>query len=199
MIELIPAVFSSNFAIAGFPESMAVRLEAGTQLVVQQHYINTQTRPLRVRDVIHYEPLEAEGVETEIGFLGLSNIGFTARPGGMTETFEIECTVPFDMSVVMLGPHMHEWGHSIRVTLLDGTSEQELLTVPEWSPEYRDYPPISDMVDQPLALTTGQKIRLTCTFENTTDSDLTFPQEMCAVYGYYFPAAERSAWLCSGD
>jgi hypothetical protein len=198
MAELVPAVFSSNFAISGFPQGMAMRLERGTQLVVQQHYINTRTQPLRVRDVLHYEPLSRADVETEIGFLGLSDITFQAEAVAGIQAFEIECVVPFDMSLLMLGPHMHEWGDSIRLSLVDGDSEVDLLYVEDWEVAYRDYPPINDLTQQPLELVAGQQLKLRCRFENTTDDTLSFPNEMCAVYGYFFPVVERDTWLCSG-
>jgi hypothetical protein len=172
-------------------------LEAGTQLVVQQHYINTRAQPLRVRDVLHYEPLPTDNVETEIGFLGLSDVTFQAESGAGVQTFEIECVVPFDMSILMLGPHMHEWGQSIRLSHL-GEEEVDLLNVEQWEAAYRDYPPINDFTAEPLELMAGQRLKLTCRFDNTTDNTLTFPSEMCAVYGYFFPVVERDTWLCSG-
>ena len=43
-------------------------------------------------------------------------------------------------------------------------------------------------------------MRTHCTFNNTSGKDLEFPAEMCATYGYYFPAPEGSeAWTCAAS
>ena len=45
----------------------------------------------------------------------------------------------------------------------------------------------------------GDIIRTRCEFDNATAKALEFPSEMCASYGYYFPAPSGTeAWTCAG-
>ena len=43
----------------------------------------------------------------------------------------------------------------------------------------------------------GENIRTVCQLENTSDSPVSFPNEMCATFGYYYPAIPgHESWLC---
>jgi hypothetical protein len=59
----------------------------------------------------------------------------------------------------------------------------QLYTAGDWMPDYRDSPPIDLYVQNPKPLHTGQVLRTTCAWNNTTDHELKFPEEMCATFG----------------
>ena len=93
---------------------------------------------------------------------------------------------------------MHEWG--TRYEALAGSPENlsSLLEVNTWLPVFRDEPPVTEWpLETPLVLHQGDIVRTVCQLENTTDSPLGFPEEMCATFGYYYPAIPgRESWLC---
>lgn len=64
----------------------------------------------------------------------------------------------------------------------------------------RDEPPVKDYgVETPLQLKAGDVMRTTCVFNNTTGRKLDFPHEMCATYGYFFPAPPGAEeFTCAG-
>ena len=76
-----------------------------------------------------------------------------------------------------------------------------MINVDPWLAEYRDNPPVQEFGEvTPLELSEGDIVRTKCVFKNTTDKALAFPSEMCASYGYYFPAPNGSeTWTCAPD
>jgi hypothetical protein len=203
MITLIPAISSINFGLSEFPDGTAIRIPKGAQLVVQQHYVNTSEVPIRVRDGMHLRVLPQQEVSTLAGFYGISDIGFELAVDPAERTVTFECDVPRDMNLLLMGPHMHEWG--LRFTAEVGRPQasgemafEEVVRVDPWFAEFRDEPPVTEWgLEDPLALHAGDVLRTSCVFSNTSDEVLSFPSEMCATYGYYFPAPlGNEAWTC---
>lgn len=204
MVNLLPVISSINFGLEAFPPNTALRVPAGTQMVVQQHYLNTSDAPIRVRDVLHLTLRDEASITTFAGFYGLSEVDFQLTTDDTVEqTVKFSCATPRDMNVLLMGPHMHEWGvrtDTSIVRVADGSSE-EVLNIDPWRAEFRDSPPVRDWtLEAPLALKQGDEIRTTCVFKNTSGRVLEFPSEMCATYGYYFPAPDGSdVWTCDGS
>jgi hypothetical protein len=206
MLTLIPAISSVNFGLSEFPPNTAIRLAKGAQLVVQQHYVNTGEKPLRVRDGLHLRTIPETEVDTLAGFYGMSDIGFVLPPMEGEQEVTFDCTAPRDMNLLLMGPHMHEWG--VRITAEIGRPAdgeelvfEEAFRIDPWYAEFRDEPPVTEWgIEDPLVLRAGDVVRTTCTFKNNSGEDLDFPSEMCATYGYYFPAPlGNEAWTCAGD
>ena len=200
MANLVPVMSSINFGLEKFPEGMGLRVPAGTQLVIQQHVVNTSDNAIRTDEAIHLRILHKSDIKTLAGFYGVSDIEFSL-PAGQTHEVKFDCAPPNDMNLLMLGTHMHEWG--TRFTAEIGTKDamKVVINVDPWEDWYRDEPPIQEWsAEKPFVLKKGDIIRTTCEFDNTTGKALEFPSEMCASYGYYFPAPEGSeAWTCAGD
>jgi hypothetical protein len=81
----------------------------------------------------------------------------------------------------------------------DGTKEM-LIQDAQWqgeeqfNPKYQRY-----TVDAPKAAHAGDTYHTHCEWNNTTTSDLLFPNEMCAGVGFYFPSqgqitCENGGW-----
>lgn len=199
MVRFTPVISSVQFGLERFPDGMAIRVPRGAQIVLQQHYVNTSDKELRVKDVAFMTKVAKEEVETLAGFYGLSDIFFELPPGEET-TLSFRCKAPRDMNVLLVGPHMHEWGTRFRVTLTQATGTTELMDL-AWKANYRDEPPTLDYdKDRPLVLKEGDTIATECVFRNTTSKVLKFPEEMCATYGYFFPAvAGKDEFICAGE
>jgi len=132
------------------------------------------------------------------GFFGVSDINFRILPGDQL-TLEFECTFPHDMNLLMIGPHMHEFGTSIVSSLGPDEALQEVQRIDKWEAEMRDDPPIMEWTKEaPYVVHQGDKVRVVCEFDNNTDHNITFPEEMCAAYGYFFPALPGAEeWTCA--
>ena len=45
-------------------------------------------------------------------------------------------------------------------------------------------------------LLAGDRIHVTCGYDNNTDGPLRFPSEMCVAFGVYYPANEDGFIVC---
>lgn len=198
MSRLTPVLSSVNFGLESFPEGMAIKVEAGTQMVLQLHYLNTSADDILVRDVMHVTEVEKEDTEVLAGFFGVSDINFRV-PVKDKLTLDFECEFPHDMNLLMIGPHMHEFGTAFVSSLGPADALQEVQRIDKWEAEMRDDPPIVEWTKEaPYVVTKGDKVQVRCDFENTTDHPITFPEEMCAAYGYFFPALPGAEeWTCA--
>jgi hypothetical protein len=200
MVRLSPIISSVQFGLERFPEGMAIRIPRGTQIVLQQHYVNTNLKPIRTRDVAWMEVVPKESVLIPAGFFGLGNIEFELPPTGEEQTVAFDCIAPRDMQVLLAGPHMHE--HGVRFSTHFGPPDalDEIIHVDPWEAWMRDEPPVTHWTKEaPYQLAEGSLMRTSCTFKNTSGKKLIFPAEMCATYGYYFPAPNGSEeFTCSG-
>jgi hypothetical protein len=199
MIRFTPVISSVQFGLERFPDGMAIRVPRGVQIVLQQHYVNTTPNDLLVKDVAFMTKVPQSEVRELAGFYGLSDIFFELPPGEET-VLKFDCTAPRDMNVLLVGPHMHEWGTRFRVTHTNASGSNDLINL-EWRADYRDAPPTRDFgKESPLVLKAGDKLSTECVFRNTTSKTLKFPEEMCATYGYFFPAvAGEDEFICAGE
>ncbi|HMY17163.1 MAG TPA: hypothetical protein PKA58_12645 [Polyangium sp.] len=200
MVNLLPVISSINFGLQEFPAGMAIRVPAGTQLVLQQHIVNTSENAIRLHDAVHVRTVPQAEVQILAGFYGLSDLDFVLPPH-KEYTSNWECQAPRDMNLLMIGPHMHEWGKSFVAQVGPADNLQTVIDIPEWRAEMRDKAPVTHYSkDAPLPLKQGDLIRTKCVWNNTEAESLIFPYEMCATFGYYFPAPEGSeVWTCGGS
>lgn len=198
MVRFTPVISSVQFGLENFPEGMAIRVPKGAQIVLQQHYVNTMSRDIVVRDRALMTTMPKEEVKVLAGFYGLSQIFFELPPGEET-SLHFDCAAPSDLNILLMGPHMHEWGTSFTAKVDRHGSMETILDV-KWESWMRDEPPVRKYErTDPLVLRKGEIISTTCTFRNTTRDVLEFPREMCATYGYFFPAiAGEDTFLCGG-
>jgi hypothetical protein len=199
MASFLPNIFTSEFAGGEIPEGYAVRVPANTQIVLQQHYVNTTAKAIRVRDAVFLHKTDPSQVEHELGFLAMTSVDFQIPPKSTGHAVSVECSPPEDGSkILLMGPHMHE--HGERITLEKssdgGTSWEMIQDVEEWDPSFRDLPPVQRWFDTPMVVGKADKLRLTCYFGNAGATGIGFPKEMCAYYGYFLTPTSAPSWLC---
>lgn len=170
------------------PAGLAVKLQAGKQLVLQAHYINTTGAAQTVNDAITIHAVKPEEVKAYANYFVAVDGSFEVPPqASLTRTST--CTVGRDLDTVLMLGHMHEWGKHYKLERLDGDAAETLYET-DWVPAYASHPPVQHYtMDQPLKLKQGTKLRQTCEWNNTTADTLLFPREMCIAFFYYFPDA----------
>jgi hypothetical protein len=166
-----------------FPPNYGTELLSGKRLIIQFHYLNTGTVPLLARDVIRLQKKDPATVTKWMSVYATNQVAFTIPVGAQNLKTTYDCALPYDVDLLAFGGHMHEHGVSFRSELGDGTTMTQLYTAGDWMPDYRDSPPIDLYVQNPKPLHTGQVLRTTCAWNNTTDHELKFPEEMCATFG----------------
>ena len=179
------------------PDGFATLVPANTQLIFQVHYINYGSEPMVVRDVYHFE-FAAGANPTPASSWASGTIDY-AIPPNAEYTLRYGCDVPFDMNGFLLFGHMHEWGSKYSIDLIRQGAQAEILyDIPEWTAEMRDTPPVLEWdTADPLALAVGDRLEISCTWQNNTSDTLFFPTEMCASVMWYYPG--NQPLICAGE
>jgi hypothetical protein len=169
------------------PDGMAVKLDNRQRYVIQAHWINTTTDRVRVQDILNIGYTPEDEVETWVGAFALTQVDISLPPQQASE-LTFDCSLTEDYQLLYLTGHMHEYGTSFKFEVGDGTDMSTLYEIPDWDPVYRDAPPLQrfEPGDQPFG--SGQTLRTTCDWYNTTDAAIEFPAEMCATYGMLYPS-----------
>jgi hypothetical protein len=183
------------------PDDFYVRIPAGALIVMQSHYVNYTDSPIEVADILNVETIEDVTGMTEASYFVVSDNTFTLPEGASSVVYE--CTVADDTAIVFGFGHMHEQGQRIMLERLAadagvGATPEVLYSVDDWTAEYRDYAPVDRYaVDAPLQLHAGDRLTLTCEYDNATGGELDWPHEMCVFFSAYFPA--RDGFILCGD
>jgi hypothetical protein len=174
------------FTVPGnrLPAGYGTFLKGGTALVMQNHYINTGMKPIKVRDVarLHTIPLESVTTWASVYIMVTRNLEIPAHGTG---TRSIECTMDQDVDLLLVAGHMHEWGK--KVSMVAGPTKETaepVYVTDDWRPEYRDVPPATLFFDNPMHIPQGTYLRTDCEWFNNTSEVIGFPKEMCVSFGF---------------
>jgi len=164
------------------PGNLVVPVPAGAQLVVNHHYLNAGSDPIDAQSAVDVYPAEPGSGTVAAGPVAWVDTSLRAPPG--VSSMVVSCSTPNDMPLWLLYPHMHQWGTHATVDRVSPDGSGERLFDVSWIPEYVFDPPmmVRDPSD-PYVLHTGDKLQVTCTWNNSTPSDLTFGMEMCVAFG----------------
>jgi hypothetical protein len=177
------------------PDGYAIPVAEEAHLVMQFHYVNTGINPILVQDVARFELVDPTTVEhwTQPFATNSESLELPAE-GSSTEVFD--CVIPSNGELLILGGHMHEEGTSMEVLIgADEPSLESMYLVDPWRPDYRDAPPVSLFIDNPILVFEGDILRTRCDWTNTLGEEVIFPAEMCATFGYIAGLAEP--WTCN--
>lgn len=167
------------------PTGYGAYLPANKKMVLQSHYVNTGKKPILVRDILRMKKMAIADVQKWAAVIttNLMTVSIPPRSAGVTQSFD--CTVNKDVELLAFGGHMHEYGTKISIDV--GPSVNALsreYTVDQWTADYRDNPPINLYTTAPKQVPAGSVVRVSCTWDNTTDQPMGFPTEMCASFGF---------------
>jgi hypothetical protein len=168
-----------------FPPGVATKIPAGAQLLLNIHLNNTSAEEQSGSYGVRFRTIpESEVVErAEFFAVGTQRVQLPARSTTTSTGF---CTIRNDITLVAVAPHMHSLGIHEKVFAETSSGELTLLDTPFAFGEqnYR--------LLEPLPLTNGDKLRVECTHENTTDAVVTngptSNNEMCMATFYRYPA-----------
>lgn len=187
-LRLVGGGAESNEQGLRLPEGLAIKIPAGSQLVIQSHYLNVSTEDIRVRDALVAQRADPASIQHYADGFAISD-GDMLIPPHASYGQTLECTIDADMNVVNMIGHTHQWATHLAVQRIAAGSQTVETIYDEvagmrlqFNPPQRTFP-----LDAPLALHAGDRMRLVCEWNNTTDTPLGFPQEMCALFSYYYP------------
>jgi hypothetical protein len=168
------------------PDGLALRISPGQQIIVQSHYINSTHEMQVVMDAIDLRLNKVTNDLVIADSLAVIDSKFEI-PSGASDYERVKtCTMDQDIDLHLLLGHTHDYGVLFKTELLrEGQAPQDLYFATD-GPSLRDNPYIVTY-DPPLALKTGDQLRITCRWTNTTDHTLGWPEEMCVAFAYYAP------------
>lgn len=117
------------------PAGMGIKLTANTNIIIQIHYPGGtigKTDSTEIRFKLTTTPLREISIDPPLNHFQLDN-GPLFIPANTTKTFTAHYQVPIDISVLAVGPHMHNIGRSI--TSFGVTPSQDTIPfihIPHW-------------------------------------------------------------------
>jgi len=176
-------MFAATTASASVPTppGSAKIVEAGKQIVLQLHLLNTSSDPVTDSAEIEMERSTTPNPE-HVGIFAFGTTDILIPPG-KTTTIESTCTLKGDLRLYAMLPHMHTLGRRLELDV--GSSENDL------APAFvRDPYSFDDQYIDPLDLTIkkGSVARVRCTYQNDRAESASFGEstfdEMCFGVGF---------------
>ena len=194
-VAMYRQIFASGTTelVETMPDHVATRVESGQQVVLRLHLFNTTNDVLTGHSGVIVKTTNADAVDHIAGSVLAGTTMLSIPPGTSTQTGT--CTLGADATVFNLFPHMHKLGRSMKaVAQLAGGAEKTLYDGPFQFDEQLRYE-----LD-PLSMQAGDRVRIECTYDNTTDGTVGFGEssldEMCFIgISSYPPISTRALCL----
>ena len=189
------------------PAGVAFRLQKGQGIVLNLHYINATAAPATGYAYLDLKVAEVDPNRLIAALFVNINSDFTLSPSMQTDSSK-DCVAQSDVKLIMVANHMHEYGkHATSAVVRKDTGAVEVLRDdPYWSSDMTNNPTYARWdVANPFVLHTGDTIRTSCSWVNTTTSAITFPREMCITAAFALatgaspkaPACYNGSWIAS--
>jgi hypothetical protein len=179
----LPASAGSGVESTVLPGNLAVKLPAGSQIVINHHYLNATGKDVaQAQSALNIYFAEPGEKTVPAGSVVVTNSSMVVPVGA--STFDVDCTFNTAYSAFQLVPHMHAWGTHINIDHTTSTGTQRIVS-DDWNPDYAfDLPVIAKNfpLSAPYQFAVGDKIHIECDYMNTTNAPLDFGQEMCVLF-----------------
>jgi hypothetical protein len=182
-------VYASSVGTAplDFPAGVGIKLDAGEQLHLNLHLFNTSDDALTGETAI-WVKAAATPTPTLAEMVLAGPIDMQIPADGQPYSASGTCTATTPYTLFAVWPHMHKLGTQQKVEHVRGSSATVLHDKP-FVFEEQSYFMMSPMAQ----VATGEQIRVTCTYVNTTGAVVTYgdgaDKEMCFSGLYRFPAS----------
>lgn len=169
-----------------FPEGIAVKIEAGTQLFLNLHLFNTRPDGITGTSGTRIIPVDESEVEhvAEVVLAGTLSLNI---PPQQESTAVGNCRMSDDYTLFSVLPHMHQMGRHQKV-IAESSIEGDVVLIDE--PYDFDEQLIYDI--DPVQVAAGDRVRVECTYENPTSQTVRWGdssnQEMCFSGIFRYPA-----------
>jgi hypothetical protein len=172
------------------PDGVAFMVEAGQRFVLDSHFVNSSGDVATANVAIDLGLVDPAEVQSVAGTFNHDS-GPLDIPPQQVSSVSFDCPWEQELTILAIGPHMHAYGWAYFVDWVrdDGADSftTRILDVPQWDPEMREEPPGIDFPPGEVVLQPGDVFRTECTWNNTTDEALAFPDEMCTTFGVGYP------------
>jgi len=175
-----------------FPGDVAFRLEPGTRLIFQLHWINATPAPQESKYVVNLvtRPELVDPVLADV--YGFSHFGLEI-PAHSKATFEKGCRVDDPMRILSMSAHFHARGtEAVGVVQRKSGENERVYSTDRWDD------PLVASFDPPLTVSPDDVLSFSCAYDTRADHVVKYgpkaDDEMCFMFGYYTP--RRGLWPC---
>lgn len=173
-------------AVVNLPAGVAFRLAKGKSIMLNTHFLNVGEETVDGQSVLDFRMVETDPTRTIASLFVNLSMGFDVPPRA-SSTSDASCVVPHDVKFVLFTNHMHSYGATATTSLVHGDGKTDVVrddakwTADEqFNPNFTKWDPAS-----PLLVKAGETLRTHCEWDNSTDKDLKFPDEMCIGFGFF--------------
>lgn len=152
-----------------FPDGMGQRLPANSDLLLQIHYAPTNVASTDSSSVnLFFTPTPAtRQVQQYVMLPNTLTNGPFIIPAGQVKTFHGQFTVPFNATLINIGPHMHLLGKSWEVYGVKPNGDTlRLIKLDDWDFHWQGNYSFPSLVKLPM----GTVIHAYATYDNTTNN-----------------------------
>jgi hypothetical protein len=172
-----------------FPAGVAAQVPAKTGFRLQSHYLNTTDKPIDAHVEVTFHLAKPGTVTAHAGVLFVPHLQINVPPNGM-QVVNHHCTLPFDMSLIKAGSHMHKHGTHFNATI----GGEPIVDTTQWDE------PKPALFTPAKAVQGGKALDFNCTFVNNSANTLTFGEsaetnEMCIFVASFYPIPEGQATI----
>ncbi|MCW5939410.1 MAG: hypothetical protein KF884_02230 [Fimbriimonadaceae bacterium] len=145
-----------------YPPGTGIRIDPGTDLVLQVHYSKSGVEETDQTEVALY--FEKGKVQDEVTIAWLANPLIQIPAGKSDARFTQTIPIPVDVKLYSLMPHMHLLGRKMKATWIKPDGQEALLIkVDDWDFNWQ----FVYHFEEPLLLTRGSKLRIEAEFDNS--------------------------------
>ncbi|MFT3692866.1 MAG: hypothetical protein QM831_06980 [Kofleriaceae bacterium] len=180
------------------PNGYVFRQQKGRSLMANVHYLNATDSVQKVQSVIDLKLAPPSPDLKPAGMAVINYLDFTIPASTPSYTTDAYCTWPQDTSLMMWSNHEHEYGTSVysEVIHTDGTKDM-LVADTQWRAEEAFNPEWAMWDAAPRLIKAGETMHVSCTWNNTRTTPITFPDEMCDAVGFYQESGQQI--VCDGQ
>jgi len=173
------------------PQGVGLPLPAGTQIMLNMHFINTGSTP--VTPQVKMNVVAAQSLQYRAGamvsFNATINVPPASAAGPGKQTVYGTCTAAAGSKFFVMTTHTHKHAVESKVNYVSGGQTTNLVDTTDW-----EHPDVG-LWNAPNFLTVkaGDSFTYSCAYQNTGTTAVTVGEtaasnEMCMAIGYYFPA-----------
>jgi hypothetical protein len=173
------------------PEGVVIKIPPNHRIVAGTHLLNLSAREVTTSgrmtlDLVHPKDVKTVVAPFRLGYWDLNiPASSESRHTGecpMSETYGQASGRAFDMKLYYVLPHYHALGNYFRLEIMGGPNDgEEIIEVSGFNAEANGV-----VFDPPIDLTGATGLRVTCGYNNNTNSDVGWgigDQEMCEFLG----------------
>jgi hypothetical protein len=183
----ILTIAQQSDALLAYPSGAGVPIGAHQSIHLEMHYLNTTDQAMAIGGTVDLDLAEASAGLRAIDFL------FTGNPSlfiasGSSATVTSFHPLRAGSELFATTAHTHQWGRRATVELATSATDPAARLLHD-STSWAERP--LDQFD-PIVITEGQGLRLTCNFQNDSGHDVGFglsaEDEMCFVWAHSIAA-----------